>query len=84
MLTDQDITKLMQVFMTKQEQQNTEALLKKEITDLRNDMLDSLDRIMKGIDDLRTENAAGAMRFARHETWIRHLADEVEAELPGQ
>lgn len=71
MITDQDIKKLQKVFATKEELGG----MREEMGDLRvelgevNEKVDSirvtLDAIAGGIQDLRTENSAGAVHLAR-------------------
>ena len=84
MITDTDIEKLQDVFVTKKEFKEEIAEVRVEIGDV-SDKIDSvalavgrienaLDGISGAIQDLRTENGAGTAHLMRHDRQIEALA----------
>jgi hypothetical protein len=85
MITDADINKLKGTFATKVEMNE-----KFEVVDGKMDSMaaaigrieNSLDGIAGAIQDLRTENGAGAVHLARHDRQIETLAFATNVVLP--
>ena len=92
MITDTDITKLKKVFTTKDELTGLRADMQIGFGDV-NEKIDTLavafgrmentlDGIAGAIQDLRTENGAGAAHLARHDRQIEALAVVAHVTLP--
>jgi predicted nucleic acid-binding Zn-ribbon protein len=92
MLTDQDIKKLEAIIDHKLDplQRNVSILitgqneLKKEVVALRETVQGlavAVDSLAKAIDDLRLEYAAIKNQLARHEEWIKKIAEKAGVKL---
>ncbi|MDP3741597.1 MAG: hypothetical protein Q8R08_04740 [bacterium] len=91
MLTDQDITKLKEVFATRDEITANFVVVKSDIADIKKDveglresiqaLTITIDGLVKEIRLLREEYAAISNRIQRHETWIKQLAEKLGVNL---
>jgi len=80
MLDERDIQKLIEVFATKEDIKD----LKQDINGLREavqSLVVSVDKLVKAIDDLKTEYVSITAQLARHEKWIRQLAEKLGMKL---
>lgn len=93
MITDTDITKLEKVFATKGELSELRTEMRTEFGEVHEKIdsvalavgriENSLDGIAGAIQDLRTENGAGAAHLARHDRQIEALAFATSITLPN-
>lgn len=81
MISDQDLTKLHDTLVSKEEL----ADLRLEVGELKDIVVNmdvKLDRFLGTIDTLRNEEAAGAVTLERHTRQIKSLASHVGSVLP--
>lgn len=79
-LTNEDITKLLSVLATKEDI----GELKQELSGLREAvqaLTISVDKLVKAVDNLKTEYVAVKNQINRHEKWIHQIAEKVGVEL---
>ena len=93
MITNEDVTKLKEVFATKEEMHEGLADLRVELGEVH-DKIDTvaatvariengIDKLCGNIEDLRLENGAGAAHLARHDRQIEVLARETGVVVPN-
>ncbi len=82
MLTDKDIDKLMKVFPTKHEMQETiERKFEEGLAPLRELVITGVDRLATAIEKQNMENASRDSQLTRHDGWIKHIAKETKVNL---
>ncbi|OGZ25381.1 MAG: hypothetical protein A2W71_01485 [Candidatus Nealsonbacteria bacterium RIFCSPLOWO2_02_39_8] len=80
MLTNEDIQKIIEVVATKEDVKE----LKEDMSALREmtqSLVISVDKLVKALDDLRTEYASIISQNNRHEKWISQIAQKVGIKL---
>ena len=97
MLEDKDIQKLKEELATKEDLENSTTKIlslvatKEEFTELKKgvtglqeavqSLITSVDKLVKVVDDLRTEYVSITSQMGRHEKWIQQLADKLGIKL---
>jgi hypothetical protein len=85
MITDRDITKLKEVFVTKEDFADL-CIEVGELKEVVQDGLDTLnvkmDRFLGNIETVQLDNSAGAAILYRHDRQIQILADKTGVTLP--
>lgn len=93
MLTNEDIQKLKEVLITKEdlyklatleEFDNFRKEMKEELSALRESveaLTVSIDRLAKAVENLRQEYAAITSKTDRHEKWLHQIAEKLDIKL---
>ncbi|UZE93227.1 MAG: hypothetical protein ACKKMV_01865 [Candidatus Nealsonbacteria bacterium] len=80
MLSEEDIKKLLEVVATKEDIKD----IKRGIDGLREivqSLVVSVDKLVKAVDDLKTEYVAITNQVSRHEKWLHQVADKLGIKL---
>ena len=81
MVTKKEFTKAISEMVTKNEFEKTISRLEKKIDTLHHEFMNSMDYIVKYVDEKRTEDVAQVYINKRHETWIKGLAKHTKYPL---
>ena len=89
MLTDKDVTKLVEVFATKDEIRDiVREEVAEDLKEFKGSMelnlktLHAVEGLASSIDAQKLVNAARDTQLSRHDVWIKHLAKKTDTQLP--